>query len=62
VVVVAAYVASVVMYANSATWHHQQDVAVPAEGDRTTATLTVEDIQSNYNVLVATWPFHPGLH
>jgi hypothetical protein len=60
VVVVAAYVASVVIYANSATWHHDQEVAIPDAGDRTAATLTVEDIQSNYNVLVANLAISPG--
>jgi hypothetical protein len=60
VVAVAAYVASVVMYANSATWHHEKGGAIPAEGDRTTATLTVEDIQSNYNAVVANLAISPG--
>lgn len=58
VAVIAAYVASVALYANSGTWHHPPEVA--ATGDKTTATLTVQDVQSNYSVLVANLAVSPG--
>ena len=58
VAVVGAYVASVALYANSGTWHHQTEL--PAASDRTTATLTVEDVQSNYSVLVANLAISPS--
>ncbi len=57
--VVAAYIASVAVYANSGAWHHHQ-AETPAGNDRTTATLTVEDIQSNYSVLVANLAISPS--
>ncbi len=55
--VVAAYIASVAIYANSGH-HRQTEIAAP--GDRTTATLTVEDIQSNYSILVANLAVSPS--
>lgn len=58
VAVIAAYVASVVLYANSATWHHPPEV--PAAGGKTTATLTVQEVQSNYSALVANLAVSPG--
>lgn len=57
VVVVAAYVASVALYANSGGHHHPQ---IPPGGDRSTATLVIEDIQSNYSVLMANISISPG--
>ncbi|CPR13378.1 transmembrane protein [Mycobacterium bohemicum DSM 44277] len=51
VAVVAAYVTSVVLYADSGA--RQRQAVLPASGERTTATLTVEEVQSNYSVLVA---------
>ncbi|OBF10449.1 DUF4436 domain-containing protein [Mycobacterium sp. ACS4054] len=56
--VVGAYVASVALYANSGGHHHHQDTA--AAGDRSTATLVIEDIQSNYSVLMANLSISPA--
>ena len=58
VLVVAAYVASVALYAKSGIWHHH--AANPPSSEHTTATLTVEDVQSNYSVLVANLAISPG--
>ena len=55
--VVAAYVGSVALYANSGG-HHLAET--PAGGDRSTATLVIEDIQSNYSVLAANLSISPG--
>lgn len=57
VVVVAAYVASVALYANGGDHRHTE---IPADGDRSTATLVIEDIQSNYSVLSANLSISPG--
>mgnify|MGYP005812384235 CR=1 FL=1 len=57
VVVVAAYVASVALYARGGGHHHPE---IPAGGDRSTATLVIEDIQSNYSVLSADLSISPG--
>lgn len=57
VVVVGAYVASVALYANSGG-HHRPEI--PVGGDRSTATLIIEDIQSNYSVLMANISISPG--
>ncbi|CAM4130879.1 hypothetical protein MB901379_00979 [Mycobacterium basiliense] len=46
-----AYVASVVLYAHSGAAHSQSEG--PTEGDTTTVTMNVEEIQTNYTVLVA---------
>ncbi len=51
-------VASVALYAQSRTLHHQAEV--PAAGDKSSATLSVEDIQSNYSVLVVNLAISPG--
>jgi hypothetical protein len=58
VILVGAYVGTVVLYANSGTVH--QPAEIRAAGDRTTATLTVEDIQSNYRVLSANLVISPA--
>ena len=55
---IAAYVASVALYAHGGNWRRAVDP--PTGGDRTTATLTVEDIQSNYSVLNANLTISPG--
>jgi hypothetical protein len=57
-VVIAAYVASVVLYANGGTSRPEEES--PASADKTTATLTVEEVQSNYSVLVANLSLSPG--
>lgn len=58
VILVGAYVAAVVLYAQGGTLH--QPAEIPIGGDRTTATLAVEDIQSNYRVLSANLTIAPG--
>jgi hypothetical protein len=58
VAVVAAYVASVVLYAHGSAVHHQAEI--PATGDKSTAILSVEDIQSNYSVLVVNLAISPA--
>jgi hypothetical protein len=58
VAVIATYVASVVLYAHGAAVHHQAEI--PATADRTTAVLSVEDIQSNYSVLVVNLAISPA--
>src|SRR5207253_1848410 len=55
--VVAAYVASVALYASSGGHHHPE---IPAGGDRSAATLIIEDIQSDYSVLTANLSITPG--
>lgn len=57
VAVVAAYVASVALYATSGG-HHRPEI--PAGADQSTATLIIEDIQSNYSVLMANLSIAPG--
>jgi hypothetical protein len=57
VAVVAAYVASVALYATSGGHHHPE---IPAGGDRSAATLIIEDIQSDYSVLTANLSISPG--
>lgn len=56
--IVGAYVASVAIYASGGGRHHHPET--PAGGDRTTATLAIEDIQSNYSVLMANLSISPG--
>ncbi|MBV8788451.1 MAG: DUF4436 domain-containing protein [Mycobacterium sp.] len=60
VLVVGAYVATVALYANSSTWHHPAAADNPAAGEGPMATMTVEDVQSNYSVLVANIAISPG--
>ncbi|BBY04445.1 DUF4436 domain-containing protein [Mycobacterium seoulense] len=55
--VVGAYIASVALYAGSGGHHHPE---TPAGGERSTATLVIEDIQSNYSVLTANLSISPG--
>lgn len=55
---VAAYVASVALYAQGATVHHGAEVL--AGGEKTTATFSVEEIQSNYSVLIVNLAISPG--
>ena len=56
-VLIAAYVAAVALYASSGG-HHRPEF--PAGADRSTATLVIEDIQSNYSVLMANLSIAPG--
>lgn len=60
VLVLAAYVVAVAMYAQSGTGQ-RLDVAAPAvDGDKPSATINVEDIQSNYSVVAVNLAFNPG--
>jgi hypothetical protein len=56
--VISAYIASIVLYAHGAAVHHQAEI--PATSDKSTAILSVEDIQSNYSVLVANLAISPS--
>jgi Domain of unknown function (DUF4436) len=58
VILVGAYIAAVVLYAQGGTL--RQPPEAPAAGDRTTARLAVEDIQSNYRVVSANLTISPG--
>jgi len=58
VLVVGAYIASVALYAHGAAVHHQAEVAAP--GEKTTAIISVEDIQSNYSVLLVNLAISPA--
>ncbi|MGZ4528209.1 MAG: DUF4436 domain-containing protein [Mycobacterium sp.] len=58
VVLAGAYVAALALYANSSTAHTVNEGA-PAD-DSTTATLTVEEMQSNYSAVVANLAVLPG--
>lgn len=57
--VVAAYVASVALYASSGT-ANRRPAEIPSPGDGTSVTLNLEDVQSNYTVLNANLIFHAG--
>ncbi|OBH59804.1 DUF4436 domain-containing protein [Mycobacterium sp. E2479] len=60
VLILAAYVVAVAMYAQSGTGR-RLDVAAPTvEGDKPSATVNVEDIQSNNSVLAVNLAFNPG--
>lgn len=56
-VVVGAYIASVALYAKSGG-HRQPEI--PPGGQQSTATLVIEDVQSNYSVLMADLAISPG--
>ncbi|WP_434084949.1 DUF4436 domain-containing protein [Mycobacterium paraterrae] len=56
--VVAIYIASIALYAHGAAVHHQAEVAVPS--DKSTAIISVEDIQSNYSVLLVNLAISPA--
>lgn len=58
VAAIAVYVTSIGLYAHGASVHHQAEVA--AAGDRTTAILSVEDVQSNYSVLLVNLAISPA--
>jgi hypothetical protein len=59
VAVVAAYVASVALYASSGTANRYKP-ETPIASDGSAVTLNVEDVQSNYTVLNANLVFSPG--
>jgi Domain of unknown function (DUF4436) len=59
VAVVAAYVASVALYASSGTTNRYKP-ETPIAGYGSAVTLNVEDVQSNYTVLNANLVFSPG--
>ena len=59
VAVIGAYIASVGLYANGGG-AHRHDAEAPAASDRTTVRMNVEEVQSNYSVLVANLTVFPG--
>lgn len=60
VLILAAYVVAVAMYAQSGTGRRLDVATAAADGDRPSATINVEDIQSNYSVLAVNLAFNPG--
>src|SRR5262245_44822203 len=58
VALIAVYIACVTLYAASGVLHQRAQFS-PA-GDETTVTLNVEEIQSNYSVLMANLVVSPG--
>ncbi len=56
--VVGAYVGTVALYANSSAGHSQAEA--PAVTDETTVIMDVQEIQSNYSVLVANLTISPA--
>ena len=60
VLILAAYVVAVAMYAQSGNGRRLDAAAAAADGDRPSATINIEDIQSNYSVLAVNLAFNPG--
>lgn len=60
VLVLAAYIGSVVLYAQSGTGRRIDEANPTMDGDRPSATINVEDIQSNNSVLAVNLAFNPG--
>jgi hypothetical protein len=60
VLILAAYVVAVAMYAQSGTGRRLDVAAATVDGDKPSATINVEDIQSNYSVLSVNLAFNPG--
>lgn len=58
--IVAAYVGTVMVYAQSDTVRRVDDAAPAVSGDKPSATINVEDIQSNNSVLAVNLAFNPG--
>lgn len=59
VLLLAAYLGSVMLYAQSGVGRHLDEVPA-AGGDKSTATINIEDIQSNNSVLAVNLAFVPG--
>jgi hypothetical protein len=60
VVFIAAYVASIVLYANSGVSHPAELTEGPASGSVATVTIDVEDIQPSNSLLIANYVVSPG--
>ncbi|OBH44665.1 DUF4436 domain-containing protein [Mycobacterium mantenii] len=60
VLILAAYVVAVGMYAQSGTGRRLDATAATPDGDKPSATINVEDIQSNNSVLAVNLAFNPG--
>ncbi|HEX5252289.1 MAG TPA: DUF4436 domain-containing protein [Mycobacterium sp.] len=60
VLTLAAYAVAVAMYAQSGTGRHLDVTAPAVDGDKPSATINVEDIQSNNSVLAINLAFNPG--
>jgi hypothetical protein len=59
VVFIAAYVGSIVLYANSGVSHPDELTERPASGGAATVTIDVEDIQSGNSLLIANYVVSP---
>lgn len=60
VLIIAAYVGSLTMYAQGDAVRRLEDVTPAASGDEPSATINVEEIQSNNSVLAVNLAFNPG--
>ncbi|MEB4208259.1 DUF4436 domain-containing protein [Mycobacterium sp. 94-17] len=60
VLILAAYVAAVALYAQSGTGRRLEAARPTVDGDKPSATINVEDIQSNNSVLAVNLAFNPG--
>lgn len=58
--IIAAYVGSIMMYAQGDAVRRLEDVTPVASGDEPSATFNVEEIQSNNSVLAVNLAFNPG--
>lgn len=58
--ILAAYVGTVMVYAQSDTVRRVDDATPAVSGDKPSATINVEDIQSNNSVLAVNLAFNPG--
>jgi len=60
VLVLAAYVASVTLYAQGDAVRRLEDITPAASGDEPSATINVEELQSNNSALAVNLAFNPG--
>lgn len=60
VAVIGVYAASVGLYANGGSAHRRYAEVPPTSSSRTTVTMNVEEVQSNYTVLLANLTVTPG--
>lgn len=60
ILILAAYAVAVAMYAQSGTGRRLDVATATADGDKPSATINVEDIQSNNSVLAVNLAFNPG--
>jgi len=60
VIALAAYVASVTLYAQGDAVRRLEDITPAASGDEPSATINVEELQSNNSALAINLAFNPG--